>query len=56
MFVHPKTGSLGASNIDDNYKAYLYKKVLACIESDELYELVLNDEQSNIQFELKSKD
>lgn len=56
MFVHPKTGSLGASNIDDNYKAYLYKKVLACIESDELYELVLNDAQSNIQFERKSKD
>lgn len=26
MFVHPKTGSLGAENITDESKAYLYKR------------------------------
>ncbi len=50
MFVHPKSGSLGASNIDDDYKAYLYKKVLDCVESDDMYELTLNEEKSKIEF------
>lgn len=42
MFVHPKTGSMGAENITDESKAYLYKKVLACIKSNDLFEVSLD--------------
>ena len=37
MFVHPKTGSMGSDNINDESKAYLYKKVLNCIITRDLY-------------------
>lgn len=50
MFAHPKTGSMGASNIDDKSKAYLYKKVLNCIKSNDLYELELDDSKKSIIF------
>lgn len=50
MFVHPKTGSLGAENIKDESKAYLYKKVLECINSNGLYTLTLNSEGKKIIF------
>jgi len=42
MFVHPKTGSHGSSNIDDKSKVYLYKKVHKAIESNDLYRIDLN--------------
>jgi hypothetical protein len=45
MFVHPKTGSLGADNINDESKAYLYKKVLACIQSNDLFKVELTSEK-----------
>lgn len=49
MFVHPKTGSLGSDNITDESKVYLYKKVLECIQSEDLYKLSLDGskKQSN---------
>lgn len=50
MFVHPKSGSKGAENITDDSKAYLYKKVLECIKSDDLYELTLDETKKNIVF------
>lgn len=50
MFAHPKTGSMGSSNIDDKSKAYLYKKVLNCIKSNNLYELKLDDSGKSIIF------
>jgi len=50
MFVHPKTGSMGASNINNESKAYLYKKVLECIKSDDLYELRLDEIRKQISF------
>jgi hypothetical protein len=37
LLVHPKTGSLGYDNLDDKSKAFLYKKVLQCIKSNDLY-------------------
>jgi hypothetical protein len=51
MFVHPKTGSRGSENITDESKAYLYKKVLECIKSGELYKLTLNKSNTIINFE-----
>ncbi len=39
MFLHPKTGSLGYENITDESKALLYKKVLECIKTNNLYEV-----------------
>lgn len=50
MFVHPKTGSKGSENITDESKAYLYKKVLECIKSEDLYKLTLDDTKSKINF------
>ena len=50
MFVHPKTGSMGYENIDDKSKAHLYKEVLRCIISKELYIVELNDERSKVVF------
>ncbi len=51
MFVHPKTGSQGSENITDESKAYLYKKVLDCIESDDLYKLSLDESKKKINFD-----
>jgi hypothetical protein len=48
MFVHPKTGALGSENITDESKAYLYKKVLDSIKSNDLYQLTLNEENKKI--------
>jgi hypothetical protein len=50
MFVHPKTGALGSENITDESKAYLYKKVLDSIISNDLYQLTLNEENKKIDF------
>lgn len=51
MFVHPKTGTQGSENITDESKAYLYKKVLECIKSEDLYKLSLDDSKKKIQFD-----
>lgn len=51
MFVHPKTGSMGASNLNDKSRSYLYKEVLECIKQQNLYSLRLNDEENKILFE-----
>lgn len=50
MFVHPKTGALGASNINNESKSYLYKKILECIKSDDLYEMKLSEGGKEINF------
>jgi len=50
MFVHPKTGSLGADNITDESKALLYKKVLECIQTNDLYKVTLNAENRTLVF------
>jgi hypothetical protein len=50
MFVHPKTGALGSENITDESKAFLYKKVLDSIKSNDLYQLTLNEENKKIDF------
>lgn len=51
MFVHPKTGSLGADNITDESKAYLYKKVLECIKASRLYKIELSENKRNLIFD-----
>lgn len=50
MFVHPKTGSLGAENINDESKAYLYKKVLNCIKTGDLYKVEVDVCSNNLVF------
>lgn len=37
MYLHPKTGTLGYENITDESKALLYKKVLECIKTKNLF-------------------
>ncbi|MCA1751476.1 MAG: hypothetical protein ABR572_12755 [Cryomorphaceae bacterium] len=51
MFVHPKTGPHGADNITDESKAYLYKKVLHCIENNVFYSLTLDESKKHIHFD-----
>lgn len=55
MFVHPKSGTLGSDNITDESKAYLYKKILACIKSDDLYEVGLDEFKKHLTFTTKVK-
>jgi|SRR5690606_24648483 len=55
MFLHPKNGPSGASNIDDDFKAALYKKVLVCIKKQDYYYLRLNDDKKSFVFEHKSE-
>lgn len=50
MFVHPKTGKFGSENITDESKAYLYKKILECIQSKDLYKVSLDPTNKQIQF------
>lgn len=50
MFVHPKTGSLGYENITDESKAYLYKRVLECIKTNDLFELQISLQGDKIVF------
>lgn len=50
MFVHPKTGTSGSSNITDESKTYLYKKVFKSIENQDLYELNLDETKKQIIF------
>ncbi len=50
MFVHPKTGSLGSENINDESKAYLYKKILNCIKTGDLYKIQINASSKNLIF------
>lgn len=45
MFLHPKTGSLGYGNITDDSKALLYKKVLECIKTNDLYEVTVENKK-----------
>lgn len=51
MFFHPKVGPAGAENINDESKSHLYKKVLSCIKTNDLYKLSLNEAQDSIVFE-----
>ncbi len=50
MFVHPKTGPMGSSNITDQSKVYLYKKVLKSIKDNDLYELCLENNDTVLVF------
>lgn len=50
MFVHPKTGSMGSDNINDESKAYLYKKVLSCIKAGDLYKIEMNAGNNGLVF------
>lgn len=54
LFFHPKTGSLGAENIADDFKASIYKKVLSCIKSRDLYEIEKDKETDNLIFKYLS--
>lgn len=53
MFVHPKTGPDGASNIADKSKSEIYKEVLEAIKQDNLYELSCVNKK--LVFETKKK-
>jgi len=46
MFVHSKTGSEGSDNITPESKALIYKEVLECIKSNNLYKLNLSKDGS----------
>jgi hypothetical protein len=50
MFVHPKTGPQGSDNITDDSKAKIYKNVLECIKTNDLYKLTRNDDKNKLIF------
>lgn len=56
MFIHPKTGSLGADNISDKMKSELYSKVTNCIKiNEDLYTISLNNDGDGLIFKEFSK-
>jgi hypothetical protein len=50
MFVHPKTGALGSENITDESKALIYKKVIDCIKSKDLYSVTKCSDNKKLIF------
>ena len=50
LFVHPKTGSLGAPNIDDDFKAEIIKKLPSAIKEKQIYRLTKGDTGKKIVF------
>lgn len=50
MFVHPKTGSDGSENITNESKALIYKEILDCIKTNNLYKLSLIENGTKIKF------
>ncbi|TZF83987.1 hypothetical protein FW774_11105 [Pedobacter sp. BS3] len=50
LFFHPKTGSEGAENIADDFKTSIYKKVLSCIKSGDLYEVEKEEKANKLRF------
>ena len=55
MFVHPKTGSMGSENINDESKAYLYKKVLNCIQINDLFKIEIDPANKTLVFNKTEK-
>lgn len=45
LFVHPKTGSMGASNITDHSKALLQKKLYESIISNNLFLVTIENDK-----------
>jgi hypothetical protein len=56
MFVHPKTGAEGATSITEESKSHLYKKILSCIKSNDLYLVTLNEDNTRLLFSKVSVD
>jgi hypothetical protein len=50
IFVHPKTGPYGASNLTDKSKAYLYKNILRDIKNNNLFILKIRGNDNKIIF------
>lgn len=50
MFIHPKTGSMGGSNITDEAKKTFYKDVLIAIQKSDLYEVSKHPTKSELVY------
>ena len=49
-FVHPKTGKMGADNIDPKSIAHLISETALAIESQELFKVQLCEKRENLEF------
>ncbi|SFC07695.1 hypothetical protein SAMN05421747_10427 [Parapedobacter composti] len=56
MFVHPKSGSLGSSNITDDFKAAIFKKVYECIREGNHYIVTYTEDKKQLIFTLNHKE
>lgn len=54
MFLHPKKGSMGTENITEEFEKLIYKEVLSCIKSDDLYKVF--NLKGKLQFQHKLLD
>lgn len=50
LFVHPKTGSKGASNISDEAKKDLYVKAVDLIKEEKMIRVLIDEEGKTLQF------
>ncbi len=51
MYIHPKTGPYGTTNIKPEYKSELYKKVHTCIKNGDLYKVGFDPAHRKISFQ-----
>ncbi len=54
LYIHPKSGSLGADNINDETKALLYKEGLECTNNNDLLTIQFDSINNILSFEIKS--
>jgi hypothetical protein len=56
MYIHPKTGAEGSENITEEARKGFYKKILACIKTDEgLYDVKPDADGKKLLFSVKAK-
>ncbi|MEO8146277.1 MAG: hypothetical protein ABI723_01505 [Bacteroidia bacterium] len=51
LFIHPKTGPFGSSNITDETKAEIYKEALIAINTNDLYRVTFSNDRKALVFE-----
>jgi hypothetical protein len=55
MYVHPKKGSAGAENITEDFEKRIYREVLECIKSDDLYKITVENNKLIFTHNLSEK-
>lgn len=50
MFIYPKTGTFGASNLEDDAKTEIYKNIFEAIQKNDLYSVGQSSDKKSLLF------